>query len=565
MILNPQGRCHFPLSGSFPLGKRARVGRSMFFTKLTTRSVLRSISRPRLLVVSSRSPAKYASRQFGHLLEPSQTRAVQSTLPLGPHLYWQDILVWQDVTTDDFISWRWQLANTVRTPTKLARFLSAVLPDTLAPSHDPRLQHIKTKDSFIGDALNGIGESTMTISLTPHILSRINWHAALDDPIRRQFLPLKSEFVPDHEKLTLDSLHEEADSPVPGLVHRYPDKALFLATSICPVYCRFCTRSYAVGGDTKKVSKSRQKPSRRRWEIVFEYIEKTTELQDIVVSGGDTYYLQPEDIREIGERLLSIPHIKRFRFASKGLAVAPGRILDPHDTWTKALIDITNQGRQQGKHVCMHTHFNHPAEISWVTEEAAKKLFATGVIVRNQSVLLKGVNDSAEIMGGLIRKLSDLNIQPYYVYQCDLVRGIEDLRTPLQTILDIEQQLRGTIAGFMMPSFVVDLPEGGGKRLAAAKETYENGVSTFKAPGLLGEKGERTYTYWDPAVQESLTLRTDNPTIVSENEDVLLPVTDPRAQETEQLVIGDMSNTNTNTNTDTQYFEEPSAQAAAAG
>jgi lysine 2,3-aminomutase len=138
--------------------------------------------------------------------------------------------------------------------------------------------------------------------------------------------------------------------------------------------------------------------------------------------------------------------------------------------------------------------------MSWITKEAARYLFAKGVIVRNQSVLLRGVNDSVETMGKLLRELADMNIQPYYVYQCDLVRGMEDLRTPLRTILHLEQQLRGTIAGFMMPSFVVDLPGGGGKRLAMSFESYERktGVSTFVAPGLGGEKGAKTYTYHDP-------------------------------------------------------------------
>ncbi|KAF2198605.1 hypothetical protein GQ43DRAFT_400547 [Delitschia confertaspora ATCC 74209] len=346
----------------------------------------------------------------------------------------------------------------------------------------------------------------MAIRLTPHILSSIDWSNPLDDPIRRQFIPLRSSIVPDHPSLTLDSLGEEADSPVPGLVHRYPDKALFLATSICPVYCRFCTRSYAVGGNTETVSKSPQKPSRKRWEVIYDYIGKTPALTDIVVSGGDTYYLQPEDLKEIGSRLLSIPHIRRIRFASKGLAVCPSRILDVNDAWTSALVSLTAQGRGMGKHVCLHTHFNHPNEISWVTREAARYLWAKGVTVRNQSVLLHKVNDTVETMGTLLRELADMNIQPYYVYQCDLVRGIEDLRTPLKTILDMEQRLRGTIAGFMMPSFVVDLPGGGGKRLATSYLTYnqKTGRSTFVAPGLGGDKAKKTYEYYDPVEQPAV-------------------------------------------------------------
>lgn len=199
---------------------------------------------------------------------------------------------------------------------------------------------------------------------------------------------------------------------VPGLVHRYPDKVLFLATSICPVYCRFCTRSYAVGGNTETVSKVHQKPSRNRWRVIFDHIAETEVIQDVVVSGGDTYFLQPEDIKEIGETLLDIPHVQRVRFASKGLAVVPCRTRDPNDSWTATFIALSNRGRKRGKQVCLHTHFNHPHEITWITRDAARYLFENGVIVRNQSVLLKGVNDDVHTMGTLLRSLADMNIQP---------------------------------------------------------------------------------------------------------------------------------------------------------
>ncbi|CAI6342372.1 unnamed protein product [Periconia digitata] len=325
--------------------------------------------------------------------------------------YWNIIPAWKNVECEEFVSYRFQLRNTVN-HAKLTKFLIDVLPDALASSDNPQLQHIRTKHDFIEDANSGLELAPMAVRLTPHILSRINWAAPLDDPIRRQFLPLKSSILEDHKSLTLDSLDEEADSPVPGLVHRYPGRALFLATSICPVYCRFCTRSYAVGAPTETVSKSPQKPSRKRWETVFQHIEKDHSLRDIIISDGDAYYLSAEDLREIGERLLGIPHILRFRFASKGLAVAPGRILDQTDPWASTLIDLSNQGRRIGKQVCLHTHINHPNEITWITRSAANHLFANGVIVRNQSVLLRGVNDDVETMGNLIRSLSEINIQP---------------------------------------------------------------------------------------------------------------------------------------------------------
>jgi lysine 2,3-aminomutase len=167
-----------------------------------------------------------------------------------------------------------------------------------------------------------------------------------------------------------------------------------------------------VGVNTSTVTKKTLKPSKNRWEDMFAYIEDTPTLNDIVVSGGDSYLLTPDQLYEIGKRLISIKHIRRFRFASKGLAVWPSRIVDPMDAWTAALIEVSKLGRKEGKAVALHTHFNHPNEISWITALAAKRLFVEGVTVRNQSVLLRGVNDDFLTMSSLIRGLADINIQP---------------------------------------------------------------------------------------------------------------------------------------------------------
>ncbi|AEO54346.1 hypothetical protein MYCTH_40990 [Thermothelomyces thermophilus ATCC 42464] len=407
--------------------------------------------------------------------------------------FWRKVPLWSDVSAREFLSYSWS------TKPQLLKFLQAVLPDEV-PSDKPD-GRAQTRDQFIQDVFEGITAATMAVRMTPYILSRINWHDPRNDPIVRQFLPLKSRMLPDHPKLTLDSLHEEADSPVKGLVHRYPDKALFLPTSVCPTYCTFCTRSYAVGADTATVSKASLKPGRRRWEEALAYIGSQPGLSDVVVSGGDAYYLTPEQLTLIGERLVALPNVRRFRFASKGLAVAPGRVLDGADAWADALVRVSDKARRAGKAVAWHTHFNHPAEISWVTERASQRLFEEGVVVRNQTVLLRGVNDDVETMGTLIRRLADNNIFPYYVYQCDMVKSVEHLRTPLQTILDLEAKLRGSIAGFMMPSFVVDLPGGGGKRLACSFESYDRatGVSRYKAPAITGrDKKNKVYEYYDP-------------------------------------------------------------------
>jgi len=423
-----------------------------------------------------------------------------STLANDPAPYWRNLEPWKDVKTHEFLTYGWQKANTIERPEKLLTFLDQIVPSVIPDNRSYSSKPITTREAFLADVEDGMKAAPMSVRLTPHIVSVANWASPFDDPVIRQFVPLKSKLVPDHPRLTLDSLHEEGDSPVPGLVHRYPDKVLFLATSVCPVYCRFCTRSYAVGAPTDTVKKSSIKPTLRRWNKMFEYIEATPQINDVVVSGGDSYYLNPEHLTLIGERLLNIPHVRRFRFATKGLAVCPMRITDTSDGWIDSFIALSDRGKEMGKQVAMHTHFNHPNEITFATRLAAASLFRRGVMVRNQSVLLRGVNDNVATMSKLIRSLADLNIHPYYVYQSDMVKGVEDMRTPLSTILDLEKQIRGTIAGFMMPSFVVDLPGGGGKRLASSYESYDEktGVSTFRAPGVSVDK---EFTYHDPLPQ----------------------------------------------------------------
>jgi lysine 2,3-aminomutase len=334
------------------------------------------------------------------------------------------------------------------------------------------------------------------VRISPYILSLIDWDDPYHDPLRTQFLPLGSRLRPDHPHLTLDSLHEQEDSPVPGLVHRYPDKVLFLALGVCPVYCRFCTRSYAIGGDTETVEKVAYSPDPRRWRRAFAYLASRPEVEDVVVSGGDAFFLSPNNLRRIGRTLLAIPHVRRIRLASKGPAVAPMKILT-HDKWTEALVEISDLGRRQGKEVSLHTHFNSPREITDISRLAMQRLFAAGVKVRNQSVLIRGVNDDAGVMIELVRKLSHMNVQPYYVYQHDMVRGVEDLRTRVRDTQELERRVRGATAGFNTPTFVCDVPGGGGKRDVHSHDHYDtvHGVSVYRSPVV---DDERCFLYFDP-------------------------------------------------------------------
>ncbi|KAI0904803.1 L-lysine-aminomutase [Ustulina deusta] len=413
--------------------------------------------------------------------------------------FWREVPLFKDTSRDEFMSWQWNTGNVVEKKQRLLEILHAVVPEKI-----PRAAGIggmQTKDEFAGDVCSGIRLSTMSVRLMPYVLSRINWADPANCPIFRQFVPLGSIRMKDHPQARLDSLHERKDSPVDGIVHRYPDKAVFLPLSVCPIYCVFCTRADGVGADTDILTKEPFKISHTRYKKAFAYVRSQDGLKDILVSGGDAYYLQPHLLEWIGDSIIKMKNIERFRFATRGLAVGPNRFLDSGDPWAEALIRVSDKARRAGKHFAVHTHFNHPNEISWITEKACRRLSQASVTVRNQSVLLRGVNDNVATMSSLISKLAQMLVHPYYVYQCDMVPKVEHFRTPLQTSLDLESQLRGSIAGFDMPNFIVDLPGGGGKRLACSFESYDRdtGVSTFRAPALTNKGKEgKIYKYYDP-------------------------------------------------------------------
>src|SRR5690349_12336288 len=394
----------------------------------------------------------------------------------GP--FWQRIPAYRSVDEATFLDHSWQAKNTITTPQRLLQAVQDLVPQ-----------------SFYDDVEKGFLLAPMSLRVSPYLLSLIDWQDAYNDPLRRQFVPVQSRLLPDHPKLTLDSLHEQADAPVPGLTHRYPDKALFLALDTCPVYCRFCTRSYAVGVDTEFVDKVSLKATEDRWQRAFQYMRERPELEDIVVSGGDSYQLKARQITMIGEALLGMDNIRRIRFATKGPAVMPMKLLTD-DEWLDALTRVVEEGRKRHKEVVLHTHFNHPNEITAITKRALDRVFERGIIVRNQSVLQRGVNDSIAAMQLLVKRLGHCQVHPYYVYVHDLVKGVEDLRTTLQTALDIEKAVRGITAGFQTPTFVVDAPGGGGKRVAHSFEHYDrdSGISVFCAPSVK----PGYFLYFDP-------------------------------------------------------------------
>jgi len=393
--------------------------------------------------------------------------------------FWRTIPAYAETTPSTFLDSVWQGRNSVKTPEELFATIHGLV--------DP---------AFIDDARAGFERAPMAVRVSPYMLASIEWSDPYADPIRRQFIPLASTLLPDHPRLTLDSLNEQQDSPVRGLIHRYVDKALFLPLQTCPVYCRFCTRSYAIGPDTEDVDKVALGKTPKDWHDAFAYIAARPELEDIVISGGDTYQLAPKNILLIGEALLAIPHVRRLRFATKGPAVMPMKILT--DTpWTDAITAVVERGRKLGKEVVIHTHFNNPSEISWITRDAMNLLFERGITVRNQTVLIRGVNDDVATMTLLVKRLEYLNVHPYYVYMHDLVRGVEELRTSIQTSVDLEKNVRGATAGFNTPTFICDAPGGGGKRDVHSYEYYdrENGIAVYTAPSV---KPGKYFTYFDP-------------------------------------------------------------------
>ena len=389
---------------------------------------------------------------------------------------WHRFGIWKDVSREEFEDLGWQDKHAV---IRIAQ-LEAVLGQQISPGS---LHDIET----------GLLKVGMSIRLNPYIISLIDWSNVEVDPIRRQFLPLASELEDDHPCLVIDSLEELSQSPVQGLVHRYPDKALFLVTSVCPVYCQYCTRSYAVGMDTQLIQKEHV-TSAKNWAAALDYIRSNPQIEDIVVSGGDVSRLKAANLEQLGDALLDIPSVRRIRLATKAVSVQPMKFLSDED-WTGAILHLVARGRELFKDVCIHTHFNHPREVTSQVEQAMRRLHSHGVVVRNQSVLLRGVNDDAATLRSLYKHLGAVNIHPYYVYLCDMVKGTEHFRVSLATAQRLEKEVRGATAGFNTPLVIVDTPAGKRDVHSAEFHDREYGVSSFIAPIVAPGK---KFNYFDP-------------------------------------------------------------------
>ncbi len=328
-------------------------------------------------------------------------------------------------TTDkEWNDWRWQLRNRIRSAHALERVI--VLSDderraTALPS---------------GEAL--------PFAVTPY-------YAALLDPVnplhplRRTVVPVGAERLCDPREAA-DPLSEERDSPLPGLVHRYPDRVLFLVTDFCSTFCRYCTRSRMVGNGGEGGFK------RGQWERAIEYIASHPEIRDVLLSGGDPLTLPNEKLEWLLSRLRGIPHVEFIRIGTKAPVVLPQRITTP-------LVRMLRRYHP----LWMSIHFTHPEELTPETAHACERLADAGIPLGSQTVLLSGVNDNVDVMRRLMHGLLKVRVKPYYLYQCDPISGSSHFRTPVAKGLEIIEGLRGHTTGYAVPTYVIDAPGGGGK------------------------------------------------------------------------------------------------------
>ena len=327
-----------------------------------------------------------------------------------------------EVADKEWNDWRWQTRRRVRNLADLEKYL--VL------SEDERTALAE-------------GGSMLPVGITPYYLSLLDRFDA-DDALRRTVVPSTGEFVRTPGEAD-DPLSEDSHSPVPGLVHRYPDRVLLLALDFCSTYCRYCTRSRVVGhGEIT--------PDTARLEEAFAYLRANPQIRDVLVSGGDPLALSEDRLDWILGKLRAIPHIEFVRIGTKMPAVLPQRI-------TPQLCRVLRKYHP----LWMSVHFLHPSECTPESAQACGRLADAGIPLGAQTVLLAGVNDSVATMRDLVHKLLTMRVRPYYLYQCDPISGSSHFRTPVSKGLEIIQGLRGHTTGYAVPTYVIDAPGGGGK------------------------------------------------------------------------------------------------------
>ncbi|MDD4732752.1 MAG: lysine 2,3-aminomutase [Desulfovibrio sp.] len=325
----------------------------------------------------------------------------------------------------NWADWKWHVRHSVRDIESFETLLGVRFPDL------ERRAFKRTVDKF-------------PMSVTPYYLSLIDPDDYANDPVFRQAFPSPKELEIGRFDMA-DPLHEDRDSPAPGITHRYPDRVLFHVSNLCSMYCRHCTRKRKVG-DVDSV------PSRKTLLQGIEYIRNTPQVRDVLLSGGDPLMLSDERLDWILGELRRIEHIEVVRIGTRMPVVLPYRITD----------DLVQMLRQHHP-LWLNTHFNHPRELTESSRAALSRLADAGIPLGNQSVLLAGVNDCPRLIKTLNHKLVKNRVRPYYIYQCDLSEGLTHFRTPIGKGIEIMESLRGHTSGFAVPTYVVDAPGGGGK------------------------------------------------------------------------------------------------------
>ncbi len=325
-------------------------------------------------------------------------------------------------TPEEWNDWYWQLRNRITEFAELKQYIKLL----------PEEEEVANSEGF-----------SFRMAITPYYLSLIDQNDP-DDPVRKQAIPRIAESRLDPFDMP-DPLHEDADAPVPGMTHRYPDRVLLLLTDQCSMYCRHCTRR-------RKAGETDDAMPHENVEKALEYIREHQEVRDVILSGGDPLTMSEGRLDYVLDKLSKIHHVDIVRIGTRTPVVLPQRFTDE-------LLAVF----RKYKFLWLNTHFNHPHELTPESCAALAKLAEAGVVLGNQSVLLKGVNDHVDVMKQLVHGLVRNRVRPYYIYQCDLSEGISHFRTPIAKGIEIIESLRGHTSGLCVPTFVVDAPGGGGK------------------------------------------------------------------------------------------------------
>jgi len=330
---------------------------------------------------------------------------------------------WHDVSDADWNDWRWQLKHRITTPEQLQRLMPTLTPEEFAGAK--------------------LANTKLALAITPYFFNLID-PADENCPVRLQVIPKIAETLTAPWEMS-DPCGEDSHSPVPGLVHRYPDRVLFLVTDRCAAYCRYCTRS-------RLVSNASGYDFHPEFDRQIEYIAAHPEIRDVLLSGGDPLLLSDDKLENLLGRLRAIPHVEFLRIGSRIPTFLPQRITPELCAMLKKFHPLF-----------MSIHSNHPRELTTEVRDAVGRLADAGIPLGNQSVLLRHVNDDATVMKALVQKLLMCRVKPYYLYQCDLISGSAHLRASVSKGLEIMEQLRGHTTGYAVPQYVIDAPGGGGK------------------------------------------------------------------------------------------------------